>query len=94
MHLFEQAGVPIIGIVENMAGYVCPHCGEVSDPFGCGGAEAMAGRLGESYLGRIPLTMKIRTDSDAGQPPAIGDGPEAQAFMAIARRVATWLDNQ
>ncbi|MEP7222421.1 MAG: Mrp/NBP35 family ATP-binding protein [Novosphingobium sp.] len=94
MHLFEQAGVPIVGIVENMAGYVCPHCGEVSDPFGCGGAEDMAARMGESYLGRIPLTLKIRQDSDAGLPPALGDGPEGQAFMAIARRVATWLDNQ
>ena len=94
MQLFEQAGVPIIGMVENMAGYVCPHCGEVSDPFGSGGAEATAEQLGESFLGRIPLTITIREQSDAGTPSAAGDGPEGQAFMAIARRVATWLDNQ
>ena len=94
MQLFEQAGVPIIGMVENMAGYMCPHCGEVSDPFGSGGAEAEAARLGETFLGRVPLTMKIRQDSDAGQPPAMGDSPEGQAFLAIARRVLTWLDNQ
>jgi len=93
IQLFEQAGVPIIGVVENMAGYVCPHCGEVSDPFGSGGAEAEAARLGEAFLGRIPLTLGIRTASDAGEPPAMGDGPEAQAFLAIAQRVATWLDN-
>ena len=94
MQLFNQAGVPVIGVVENMAGYMCPHCGEVSDPFGSGGAEAEAARLGEAFLGRIPLTIKIRQDSDAGQPPAAGDSPEGQAFLAIARRVLTWLDNQ
>ncbi len=94
MQLFNQAGVPIIGMVENMAGYVCPHCGEVSDPFGSGGAEDCAAKLGEAFLGRIPLTLTIRQESDAGRPPALGDGPEAQAFMAIARRVLTWLDNQ
>ncbi|WP_216822202.1 Mrp/NBP35 family ATP-binding protein [Novosphingobium sp. TH158] len=94
MQLFHQAGVPVIGVVENMAGYVCPHCGEVSDPFGSGGAEAEAGRRGESFLGRVPLTLKIREDSDAGKPPAAGDSPEGQAFLAIARRVLTWLDNQ
>ena len=94
MQLFHQAGVPVVGMVENMAGYVCPHCGEVSDPFGAGGAEATAGRLGETFLGRIPLTMAIRAESDAGRPLAAGDSPEGQAFMAIARRVATWLDNQ
>jgi len=94
MELFDQAGVPIVGIVENMAGYVCPHCGEVSDPFGSGGAEAVAAQLGEPFLGRIPLTMAIRQESDAGRPPASGETPEGQAFMAIARRVATWLDNQ
>ncbi|MFM5906746.1 MAG: Mrp/NBP35 family ATP-binding protein [Novosphingobium sp.] len=94
MQLFSQAGVPVIGVVENMAGYMCPHCGGVSDPFGSGGAEAEAARLGEAFLGRIPLTMKIRQDSDAGEPPAMGDSPEGQAFAAIARRVLTWLDNQ
>ncbi len=94
VQLFVLAGVPIIGMVENMAGYVCPHCGEVSDPFGWGGAEECAARLGENFLGRIPLTLAIRQASDAGKPPATGHGPEAQAFLAIARRVATWLDNQ
>lgn len=92
MQLFDVGQVPVIGLVENMAGYACPHCGEVSDPFGQGGAEAEAGRLGHDFLGRIPLTLAIRQDSDAGQPPAAGDGPQAEAFLAIARRVAAWLD--
>ncbi|MEZ5734971.1 MAG: Mrp/NBP35 family ATP-binding protein [Novosphingobium sp.] len=94
MQLFEQGEVPVIGIVENMAGYACPHCGEVSDPFGTGGAEAAAKTMGHAFLGRIPLDLAIRKDSDAGEPPAAGEGEQAEAFAAIARRVATWLDNQ
>jgi ATP-binding protein involved in chromosome partitioning len=94
MQLFEQTQVPIIGMVENMAGYSCPHCGEVSDPFGQGGVEAAAKAMGLAFLGRIPLDLSIREDSDAGQPPAAGQGPQAEVFAAIARRVATWLDNQ
>lgn len=91
---FNQAQVPIIGLVENMSGYICPHCGEVSDPFGSGGAEAAAAELGISFLGRIPLDISVRLASDAGDPPALGDGPIAQAFTDIARRVGAWIDNQ
>ena len=94
IQLFEQAQIPIIGLVENMAGYVCPACGELSDPFGHGGVEAAAGVMGQAFLGRIPLHLAIRQDSDAGKPPAAGDGPQAEAFAAIARRLGTWLDNQ
>jgi ATP-binding protein involved in chromosome partitioning len=92
--LFDQGGVPVIGLVENMAGYVCPHCGEISDPFGSGGAEAAAAQMGHAFLGRVPLDIEIRKASDAGTPPAAGNGPQAEAFAAIARRVATWLANQ
>jgi ATP-binding protein involved in chromosome partitioning len=92
INLFKQAGVPIIGLVENMAGYVCPHCGESSDPFGSGGAETAARTLGEAFLGRVPLAMEIRVASDAGQPPAANDGAQSQAFAAIAERLAAWLD--
>jgi ATP-binding protein involved in chromosome partitioning len=94
IQLFEGAGVPVVGMVENMAGYVCPHCGEVSDPFGCGGAEAAAAEAGLAFLGRVPLTLAIRQESDAGRPPAAGDGPEAQAFAAIAQRLSRWLDER
>jgi ATP-binding protein involved in chromosome partitioning len=89
--LFEKSGVPIIGLVENMAGYVCPSCGEVSDPFGRGGAEAAAAQLGIAFLGRIPLDIAIRTGSDEGLPPVAGSGPEAISFAAIATRVDAWL---
>jgi ATP-binding protein involved in chromosome partitioning len=90
--LFTQAGVPMIGLVENMAGYACPHCGEISDPFGTGGAETAAGEMGMPFLGRIPLAIDIRRQSDAGDPPAAGEGVHADAFRAIAQKVAAWLD--
>jgi ATP-binding protein involved in chromosome partitioning len=92
--MFEQGDVPIVGMVENMAGYICPHCGEESEPFGQGGAEAAARSMGLAFLGRIPLDLTIRQDSDAGRPPAAHDGPQGEAFAAIARRVASWLDSQ
>lgn len=90
--LFEQAHVPIIGLVENMAGYTCPHCGEVSDPFGSGGAEAAAGTMGLDFLGRVPLSMGIRLASDGGVPPAAGTDPAGEPFHAIAAKVAEWLN--
>jgi len=90
--LFVKAGVPIIGLIENMAGYACPHCGEVSDPFGRGGAEAAAQELGIAFLGRIPLDIAIRTASDGGTPPASGNGGEALAFNGIAQRVFHWIE--
>lgn len=91
--LFEQGQVPLIGMVENMAGYICPHCGEESDPFGSGGAEAAAMTMNMPFLGRVPLDLAIRRDSDAGRPPAAGEGPAAEVFAAIARRILAWLDN-
>lgn len=87
--LFEKAGVPIVGLVENMAGYSCPHCGEVSDPFGRGGAEAAAAELNIPFLGRVPLDIAIRTASDAGEPPAARD--DDRVFAPIAAQVAAWL---
>jgi len=76
--LFGKTGVPVLGLIENMAGYVCPHCGETSDPFGSGGAEASARDLGIAFLGRLPLSASLRIASDAGTPPA-GDGPPYQS---------------
>jgi ATP-binding protein involved in chromosome partitioning len=92
LDLFNQAGVPVIGLVENMAGYVCPHCGEVSDPFGEGGVEAAARAMGEPFLGRVPLSLQVRQASDSGHPPAAGDDESGAAFTAIAARLGHWLD--
>jgi ATP-binding protein involved in chromosome partitioning len=89
--LFRKMNVPLLGLVENMSGYACPHCGEVSDPFGSGGAEAAAKVMSIPFLGRIPLTLSIRKDSDSGVPPAAGEGEEANAFAAIAQRLLQTL---
>ena len=94
VNLFEQVGVPMIGLVENMAGYVCPHCGEISDPFGMGGAEAAARQMNIPFLGRIPLSIGIRTSSDAGTPPAAGTDADAEPFLALATKVKDWLSAQ
>ena len=85
--MFRKMGVPIIGLIENMAGYQCPHCGEESDPFGSGGAEAAAKVMAIPFLGRIPLRLSIRRASDAGTPPAAGEGEEATIFREIGGRL-------
>lgn len=90
--LFVKAGIPVIGLVENMAGYACPSCGVISDPFGSGGTELAADLLTLPFLGRIPLDIAIRTGSDGGHPPVTGNGPERAAFMEIATIVRDWLD--
>ena len=89
--LFKQAEVPIIGLVENMAGYLCPECGAVSAPFGQGGTEAAAQALGVPFLGRVPLAMEIRVASDTGQPPAANETQHGPHFSGIAAQVATYL---
>ncbi len=90
--LFEQGDVPIIGLVENMAGYACPHCGEVSDPFGTGGVERFAAALEIPFLGRVPLTLATRIAGDKGEPPAAGEDETAEPFRAIAEKLGCWLD--
>jgi ATP-binding protein involved in chromosome partitioning len=89
--LFNKMSVPVLGIIENMATYACPHCGEASHPFGTGGAEAAAKELGVPFLGRLPLSLNLREASDAGNPPAAGDGPEADAFHEIAAKLMAAL---
>ena len=85
--LFNKTSVPVLGVVENMATYVCPHCGESSHPFGSGGAETAAAEMGVPFLGRLPLSLAIREASDAGSPPAASGGPDAEAFEAIATQL-------
>ena len=85
--LFNKMSVPVLGLIENMATYVCPHCGKASHPFGTGGAEDAAAEMGVPFLGRLPLSLAIREASDAGRPPAAYDGTEAGAFDAIAAKL-------
>jgi len=89
VRMFEQVRVPVLGLVENMSYFCCPNCGHRAEIFGHGGARREAERLGIEFLGEVPLLLEIRTASDAGTPvvAAAPDGPAAQAFSAIARRV-------
>ena len=89
--LFNKTSVPVLGIIENMAAYSCPHCGQVSHPFGTGGAEAAAADMGVPFLGRLPLSPAIREASDAGNPPAASGGADAEAFEAIAAQLLAAL---
>ena len=89
--MFRKMNTEVIGLIENMAGYACPHCGEVSDPFGAGGAEAAARTMSIPFLGRIPLRIEIREASDAGRPPAAGEGEEADIFRALAVKLLEQL---
>ena len=90
--LFGKTGVPVIGLIENMAGYACPSCGVSSDPFGKGGAEAAAARLEIPFLGRLPLSASLREASDAGMPPAAGEGPAAAVFATLAAALLVQLE--
>ena len=91
--MFRRVNVPVLGIVENMTTFICPHCGTRSDIFGHGGARAEAERLGVPFLGEVPLHMDIREKSDSGQPvvATVPDGPHAQAYRDIAARVRDGL---
>jgi len=87
--MFKRTEVPILGIVENMATFVCPHCGETSHIFGHGGAATEAARLGVPFLGEVPLNMTIRETSDAGRPVTAldPDGPQGRVYRGIAEKV-------
>jgi ATP-binding protein involved in chromosome partitioning len=87
--MFKRVEVPILGIVENMATFVCPHCGTESHIFGHGGARKEAERLGVPFLGEVPLNMTLRETSDAGRPVVAidPDGPHARIYKDIARQV-------
>jgi ATP-binding protein involved in chromosome partitioning len=84
--MFQKVSVPILGIVENMSTFICPHCGGRSDIFGHGGARDEATRIGVPYLGGVPLHMDIRENADAGTPVMVTkpDSDHAQAYRRIA----------
>ncbi|MEQ9814867.1 MAG: iron-sulfur cluster carrier protein ApbC [Azospirillaceae bacterium] len=93
LNMFLKVNVPVLGIVENMSYFLCPHCGERSEVFGHGGAREEAARLGVDFLGEVPLHLEIRIRSDAGTPivASAPDSAEAGAFRAVAARVAAAL---
>ncbi len=85
--MFQKVEVPVLGLVENMSYFLCPHCGERTDVFSTGGAKQEALRLRVPLLGEVPLVPEIRESSDSGKPPAAGDGELANVFQQIAERV-------
>jgi len=91
--MFKRVNVPILGVIENMSYFVCPHCGTRSDIFGHGGAAHEAERLNVPFLGAVPLDMTIRETSDAGLPVVATqpDGPHAKVYRDIAQKVRTAL---
>jgi ATP-binding protein involved in chromosome partitioning len=88
--MFEKVGVPILGIVENMAVHVCEKCGHVEHIFGADGGRKMAAEYGMDYLGALPLNMSIRVQADSGRPTVVSDpdGEIAALYKSVARQVA------
>jgi ATP-binding protein involved in chromosome partitioning len=89
MAMFAQVSTPVLGVVENMSGYVCPRCGTEDDVFGKGGARALAERFGVPLLAQIPIVPVVREAGDRGQPIVSADPEHAvsRAFRALAERV-------
>lgn len=87
LNMFKKVNVPVLGIVENMSTFICPHCGGQSDIFGHGGAKEEAEKLGVPFLGEVPLTMAVRETSDSGEPVVASDPDSevAKAYVQIAR---------
>ena len=94
--MFEKVGVPILGIVENMAAHVCSQCGHVEHIFGADGGRKMAAEYGMDYLGALPLDMSIRLQADSGKPTVVADpdGEVAQIYKKVARDVAVKIAMQ
>jgi ATP-binding protein involved in chromosome partitioning len=90
LKMFEKVGVPILGIVENMAVHVCSNCGHVEHVFGADGGKRMAAEYSVDYLGALPLAMSIREQADSGRPTVVADpdGEIAGIYKAVARTVA------
>ncbi|XSG81667.1 MAG: Mrp/NBP35 family ATP-binding protein [Methyloligella sp. ZOD6] len=94
LNMFKKVDVPVLGIVENMSTFICPHCGGQSDIFGHGGARHEAERLGVPFLGEVPLTMEVRETSDSGAPLVVSapDSAPAKAYLEIARKASEEME--
>jgi len=96
LRMFQQTKVPLLGIVENMSSYICPHCGGRDEIFGHGGAARAAGTLGVPFLGEIPLDSAIRKHSDTGMPVVLAepDSVSARALSEITGKLAQQISIQ
>lgn len=89
VNMFKKTGTPILGIIENMSYFICPCCGARSDIFGHEGAKQTAEKMGETFLGEIPLDMAIRQNADKGTPIVVSapNSPYSQAYLDIAQKI-------
>ena len=96
LKMFEKVGVPILGLVENMAVHICTNCGHAEHIFGAEGGQKMAAQYGLPYLGGLPLALSIREQADAGRPSVVAEpeGEIAQRYRDIARQVAARIAGQ
>ena len=88
--MFDKVSIPVLGLVENMSSFICPHCRAETNIFDHGGARKAAEKMGVRFLGEIPLDLKVREGGDKGVPVVAGDpeGPQARAFVEMSRNVA------
>jgi len=96
LKMFEKVGVPIVGIVENMAVHICSNCGHAEHIFGQGGGEQMCKDYNVPFLGSLPLDIRIREQADSGRPTVVADpdGKVAEIYRAIARKIAVFVARQ
>jgi ATP-binding protein involved in chromosome partitioning len=94
--MFDKVSIPILGLVENMSAFICPHCRTETAIFDKGGAKSAAAKMGIRFLGEVPLDLAIRVGGDQGLPVVAGapESPQAQAFQAVARNVAGAVSQQ
>jgi ATP-binding protein involved in chromosome partitioning len=94
--MFDKVSIPVLGIVENMSSFICPHCRNETPIFAHGGARAAAEKMGIRFLGEVPIDLAIREGGDKGMPIVSGapDSPQAQAFVAVAKNVAGAVSTQ
>jgi ATP-binding protein involved in chromosome partitioning len=96
LKMFEKVGIPILGVVENMSTHICSNCGHVEAIFGQGGGEKMCNDFHVEFLGKLPLQLSIREQTDSGTPTVVAepDGPVAAIYKDIARKVAVKVAEQ
>jgi len=93
--MFRKLDVPILGVIENMSFFRCPHCGERSDIFSHGGGEAASKKLDVPFLGEVPIDLKIREGGDAGRPVLVDDSesPQSKVFMNLAEQLVSRISS-
>jgi ATP-binding protein involved in chromosome partitioning len=94
--MFRQLNIPVLGVIENMSTFACPHCGERTDIFGHGGGEKMAAETGIPFLGAVPIDIRVRSGGDEGQPivAVAPESPAGAAFVEVAGKVAAQISIQ